>query len=289
MIQRRVEDPAGGRIRGRDLHLGQLFVPRRIGRRSHGLEIPAREFGREVGFGTLDAHGRESYLHEELFAIGRRERGASVMLAHRPELREGFREFGHEVDFLVLGPARRVAPTADRAVVDLFEVRLGGLVPAASVFKVEDHGGLLRSGERIAVQADTRRGRHLGRDAVAHERHRVIAGPHDLLRPVGIGPHPRGGILFRAAGAGHLAHYGHERHVEQVADTRSGEVGVRKSDYRGVRDVVARAPVPLLGNTRGSHLYEPERDVGPDEDMSVSAGADFGVDPAGQTLRGLRL
>ena len=303
VVERRVEDPPGRLVRGRDAHLRELLVPRRIGCRGHGFEVPAGEFCREVRLRTLDAHGREGHLHQQLFALRRVEIHTGITGVDQGHLgidqltrlqvanRFGrFRELGREVDLLVFGPARRVAPAPDAcAVLREAESRLGGLVPAAAVFEVEDHGSLLRGGEGVAVESDARRGGHLGLDAVAGQGHRVVARTHDLLRAVGIGPHARRGVLLHSAGTGHLAYDGHDRDVEQVADARSGEMRVREADHCGIGDVVARAPVPLLGNARRAHLHESERDVRPDEDVTVSAGSDPGVDPAGRALRGLRL
>ena len=123
------------------------------------------------------------------------------------------------------------------------------------------------------------------RNAVAGQGHGVVAWACDLLRTVGVRPEARRGVIARTAGIGYVARHGHDRHVEQVADARTRKVGVRKADHRGVAFMVSRAPVPVLGDARGPDLHEAERDIRADEDMSVAAGSDLGVDPAGQILR----
>ena len=201
---------------------------------------------------------------------------------------ERSREFGGEIDPLVLGPARGVSPALDAAVADRLDAGVGRLVPATSVFEVDDDGGILGRRERIAVQPHARGGGHFGQNAVAGQRYGVVAGPGDLARAVGIGPETRrrGGLL--PAGIGHLARDGHDRDVEQVADAGAGEVGVRESDHGRIALVVARAPVPLLGNARGPELHHAEGDIGADEDVTVAARADFRIDEAGVVVAGQR-
>ena len=283
VVQRRVENPLRRLVLRRDLHLRQLVVPRLVGRRRGRLEIPFGKLRGEVRFGALDAHGRQGHLHEQLLAVGRRERRTGVFVPDGFELCKGFRELRREIDPLVFGPARRVAPSADaRAVVREAEARVGRLVPAAAVLQVEDYGRGIRRREGVAVQSHTRRGRHLGRDAVARQWNRVVARPDDLPRAVGIGPESRRRIVLRAAGIGHLAHDGHHRDVEQVADPRTREVRVREADHRRIRPVVPRNPVPLLRNARGADLHHAERHVRPDENVAVAARADLRVHEAGE-------
>ena len=277
------------------MRLAASSCPGRRSRGGRGVEVPAGKLRREVCGGTLGTHGREGHLHEQRLAFGRIEidpriTGCRTGLGRLARLQEGdplhgLREFGHEPDLLVLGPARRVAPAAQaRAVVRKTESRIGGLVPAAAVLQVEDQRRLVRGREGITVESHTGRGRHLGRNAVAGQRHRVVPRAHDLLRTVGIGPEARLRILLDAAGVGYLPHDGHHRNVEQVADARTAQMRVRESDDRRIRLVVARAPVPLLRDARGAELHHAEGNVRPDEDMSVAARADFGIDPAGQRL-----
>ena len=159
-------------------------------------------------------------------------------------------------------------------------MRLRGLVPAAAVFQVEDHGGLFRRREGVAVQTHARRGRQLGPNAVARQRHRIVARPGNFLGPVGIGPKTRCRIILRAPGVGHLARDGHDGNVEQVADTRTRKVCVREADHRRIARVVARAPVPRLRNARRTHLHQAEGDVGSHEDVPVAARPDLRIDMA---------
>ncbi len=303
VVKGRVEDRAGRLVGGLDPHLRQLVVPRPSGRFGRRCEVPAGKLRGEVLRGALDAHGRQSHLHEQLLALRRVELDAGIARRDRRRLRfdrlarllvadrlRGFRELGHEVDLLILRPARRVTPAGEtRLVVREEEARIGGLVPAAAVLEVEDHGGIIGRRERVAVHADARGGGELGRDAVAGQRHGVVAGLRDLLRAVGIGPQARCRILLRAAGADDIARDGHHRDVEQVADARTAQVRVREADDRRVALVVARAPVPRLGNARRTYLHHAEGHVGPHEDMAVTARADLRIDEAGEIGIGRRL
>ena len=58
MVKGRIENPAGRLVRGLDLHLRQLGVPRLVGGLRRCVEIPSGEFRRKVRFRTLDAYGR---------------------------------------------------------------------------------------------------------------------------------------------------------------------------------------------------------------------------------------
>ena len=159
-------------------------------------------------------------------------------------------------------------------------MRLRGLVPAAAVFQVEDHGCGIRRREGVAVQTHARRGRQLGPDAVARQRHRIVARPGNFLGPVGIGPQSRRRVCLLTPGVGHIARDGHDRHVEQVADARAAQMRVREADHRRIARMVARAPVPRLRNARRTHLHQAEGDVGSHEDVPVAACADLRIDMA---------
>ena len=295
MVERRIEDAAGGLIARLDLHLRQLSVPGRIGRLRGRLEIPSRQFGLHGGLGTLDRHRRKGHLHQKLFAIGRIELDAGVTGIDRRSLRRHlarlladdppgrFRELGDEPDPLVLRPTRRIAPAADaRQVIGKDEPRIGRLVPASAVLQIENHGGILRGGEGIAVQSDALGSRQFGRHAITGQGHRIVARPGHLPGPVGIGPEARRRVVGRTAGACHVTHDGHHRHVEQIADTGTAQMRVRETDDGRIALVVPRAPVPRLRDARGPQLYEAERHVGPHEDVAVAARTDFGIDVAGQ-------
>ena len=127
--------------------------------------------------------------------------------------------------------------------------------------------------------------RQLGVDTVAQQARAVVARAGHLVGMAEVGPEARLRLILRSAGVGHLADDGHHRHVEQVADAGTRKVGVRESDDRRVGLMVSRAPVPILRDARGSDLHQAERDVGPDEDVSVTARPDLRIDPAGQVLR----
>ena len=215
-----------------------------------------------------------------MFPVGCTERSPGVVIADGFEFFEGFRELRDKVDPLVLGPARRVTPARHRPVALLCEMRLRGLVPAAPVFQVEDHGCGIRRREGVAVQTHARRGRQLGPDAVARQRNRIVARPGNFLGPVGIGPKTRCRIILRAPGVGHIARDGHDRHVEQIADARAAQMRVREADHRRIARMVARAPVPRLRNARRPHLHQAEGDVGSHEDVPVAACADLRIDMA---------
>ncbi len=215
-----------------------------------------------------------------MFPVGCTERSPGVVIADGFEFFEGFRELRGEVDPLVFGPARRVAPARHRPVALLCEMRLRGLVPATPVLQVEDHGCGIRRRERVAVQTHARRGRQLGPDAIARQRNRIVARPGNFLGPVGIGPQSRRRVCLLTPGVGHIARDGHDRHVEQIADARAAQMRVRKADNGRIARMVARAPVPRLRNARRTHLHQAEGDVGSHEDVPVAACADLRIDMA---------
>ena len=297
VVERRIEDAAGGFVRSLDTHLLQLGVPRLVGRRRRSFEVPAGKFRLHVELGVLDAHGRNRHFHIERLAVGRIELHAGVTALDRNvallrnrlrrigigDILHRLREFGREVNALILGPARRIAVTAEPESVGN-ECGLGGLVPAAAVFEVKDHGGLLRRGEGVFVQPDTLGGGQLHIDAVAVEPRGVIARTGFFVLTAEIGPKPRLRVVLRAAGVGHPAHDRHHRDVEQVADTRTVEVGMAETDDGRIGNVVSRHPVPRLRDAGGAELHGAERNVGPHEDMAVAARADIHVDILRQRL-----
>ena len=130
------------------------------------------------------------------------------------------------------------------------------------------------------MESHARRGGHLGRNAVAHKRNRVITGFRDLPRTVGVRPQARGRVILLAAGISRFTHDGHDGNVEQVADTRTRKVCVREADHRRIARMVARAPVPRLRNARRTHLHQAEGDVGSHEDVPVALRADLRIDMA---------
>lgn len=146
-----VENLAGRGVGGLDSDFLELVVPL-FGRLLRGLvEAPAGKLGDEVFTGPLDAHGRQGDLDQHLLALVGAERCAGIVLADLLE-RERLGEFGHEVDLLVLGPPGGVAPAREGAVALGLDMGLGGLVPATAVFEVEDDGGGIGGGERVAVE-----------------------------------------------------------------------------------------------------------------------------------------
>jgi len=302
VVERRIENPPGRVVLRLDADFRKLGVPGLVGRRGDGLEIPAGKLGLHVEDRILDRHGRDGHLEQQLLALLGIELDPCIAGFYSGALAGHFtglfiddalgrlRELRGKIDLLVLRPARRVTPSADaRAVVREQETGIGRLVPAAAVLQVEDHGGSIRCWEGVAVQSHTRRGRHLGRDAVPCQRNRVVTRPGDLPRAVGIGPEARLRVIRRAAGIGHLARDGHDGDVEQVSDARSAQVRMRKADYRRITRVVARSPVPRLRDARGAHLHQSERNVRTHEDVPVAARADSRVHEAGKIVVSDRL
>ena len=190
-----------------------------------------------------------------------------------------------EVDALVVGPARRISPALDRTVAACGDAAVGGPVPALPVFEVEDNARVVRCGEGVAAHSDARRGGQLDADAVAQQARGIVARCAPFVGSAETGPHARRRIAGRAASRRDFADDRHQRDVVQVADARAAQVRVAEPDDGRVGVIVAGAPVPCLRDARRTELYEPERDVGAHEDVSVVARADVGIDVLRVILR----
>ncbi len=139
---------------------------------------------------------------------------------------ERLRDLGGEKYLLFFGPAGGVPPSGDSPVALDPDVSGGGLVPAASVDKVEDNPRIVRFGESVAVHPDTFGGGQFGEHPVAFEGDAVVAGDGNLTGPVAVGPKPGFGGILRASGVGDASDDRHHGDVKEVADARPAEVGV---------------------------------------------------------------
>ena len=134
------------------------------------------------------------------------------------------------------------------------------------------------------MKPDALRGRQLHIDAEAIQPHGVITGAYLLRRSAEQRIDARSGIAQVAACQFHLAHGRHQRDIAEVADTCPAQVHLSKPDNRRVRDMIAGAPVPPLTVIRRAHLYEPERNVRPDEYVPMIARPDVRIDILCQIL-----
>ena len=277
MIESRVEDGLSVGIGRCHLHLAQLRVPGLASLFARCFEVPAGELGLHVGAGAFHRDGRESHLHEHfLCGVGVAQTIVavfSVTLHVEGLCRAG--QLGPEENLLVPGPAGGIAVTAEGChlsffVSDEFEAGIGGLVPAAAVLEVKDHGGVLGGGERIAVQAHAGGGGHLGHNLVTLQRNAVVTGLGHFLGTKRIAAGAFAARLYRTR-------YGHDGHVEQVSDTGSGKMHVAEADDRRITVVITGAPVPLLRNAGRAHLYQAEGNVGSHEHVAMATGSNLGI------------
>ena len=299
MVKRCVEDPSHRRIGCFDADFRQLAVPCPAGGFAHGFEIPAGALRLHVPPGIFRGNGRKPDLDGDAFVLLRPKTEASVefppagraavggerIRAGEDDPFEGLREFGVEVDALVVGPARRISPALDRTVAACGDAAVGGAVPALPVFEVEDDTRVVRCGEGVAAHSDARRGGQLDADAVAQQASGIVARRAPFVGAAETGPHARRRIAGRAASRRDFADDRHQRDVVQVADARAAQVRVTEPDDGRVGVIVAGAPVPCLRDARRTELYESERDVGAHEDVSVVARADVGIDVLRVILR----
>ena len=299
VVKRCVEDPSHRRIGCFDADFRQLAVPCPAGGFAHGFEIPAGALRLHVPPGIFRGNGRKPDLDGDAFVLLRPKTEASVefppaggaavggerIRAGEDDPFEGLREFGVEVDALVVGPARRISPALDRTVAACGDAAVGGAVPALPVFEVEDDTRVVRCGEGVAAHSDARRGGQLDADAVAQQASGIVARRAPFVGAAETGPHARRRIAGRAASRRDFADDRHQRDVVQVADARAAQVRVTEPDDGRVGVIVAGAPVPCLRDARRTELYESERDVGAHEDVSVVARADVGIDVLRVILR----
>ena len=114
-----------------------------------------------------------------------------------------------------------MAATHNAGVANGLGVEILGTVEAATMYKVEDDGGILTLGEGVAVKCATLRCGHLGEDVVACEGHRVVARLYDLLCAVCLAPEACRVVTKATTAIDHLTHNGHECYIEQVAAART--------------------------------------------------------------------
>ena len=92
------------------------------------------------------------------------------------KLVERLGKFGREIHLLIVGPSGREPVACDHTVAHGHHLRIGGLVPASAVLQIYDYRGRVGSRECVAVESDAVCGGHFGENAVACQRHGIIAG-----------------------------------------------------------------------------------------------------------------
>ena len=183
-----------------------------------------------------------------------------------------------------MSPSLRATITRYGRIILLHDDTIDRAIPPDAVLKVENHLGIGRFGEGELMKPDALRGRQLHIDAEAIQPHGVITGAYLLRRSAEQRIDARSGIAQVAACQFHLADGRHQRDIAEVADTCPAQVHLSKPDNRRVRDMIAGAPVPPLTVIRRAHLYEPERNVRPDEYVPMIARPDVRIDILCQIL-----
>ena len=293
MIEGGIENLPDGFVLRTDADAGQFLAPGVLGGLPGGFKVPIGQFGLQGFPGTFRSGCRERYFQEDLLVFIGPELQAGVadlvgfhlgLAFGEGYFREGFAGAGIKELFLVAGPAARMPPALYGATVHDLDVRVPGMVPAPAVLQVKDQGGFVRGGIGKAVQAHAFGGRHFCKNPIALQRDAVVAGLCDFAGAVGIGPESAVGIAFRPPSIADRTGYRHDGNIEQVGAARSAQVRLAEADHRRVRRVVARAPVPSLGDAGRTRLRHAEGHARAHEHMSVAAAAQRGIHPRQRVL-----
>ena len=257
----------------------QLGVPGGSGILAHGIEVPFGHFHGHVHHGIHLVHRRQGYLsHDALtrgylkggLGVGRRWRGTEPIV-------DGVGKLDDKVNLLAIGPTVTDAESGQRVVVNLVDARIKPRV-ANGILEVDDNAGIARAtGKRITMESHTVGSRHLGLDVVAVEHYAVIARAHGF-RLVAVGCSQPLTTQFQ------LLQRGHQGYVAQVAATGSAQVHLAETDNLLTIVVIAGTPVPPHFQLRRAHIHHTLRNVGSDENMTMVARPNQGVDIVRQLL-----
>ena len=280
MIEGGIESGTGRGIFRTDIDLPQLRIPSLVGLCADSLEIPTAQLCFHIGTSSFHAGRRQGHLqHHRLAGIhlcpGIDRTCLSYLptclqaIGHQSQTLDRLCKLGIEEDALIVGPPLRIAIPFKRMIVYLTDITLRGRVPASTILKVDHDGSLLGLIERIAMQPYTLRGSQLSLHTIACQIAFVITRTHLLTTAVAIAPQSALRVFLRTTGIGHLPCHRHHRHIKQVTDTRSTEVGMRVAYHGAVALVVAAAPVPLLRNAGGTQLYQSKGHIGPNKHMTM--------------------
>ena len=179
-------------VRGRHLYLAQPSVPLVAGRLAGPLEVESRHFCRHILCSAFAINRRESDLYKQLvtaFYAGERQQRLAARTRLIP-LMQSYRIFYHlqlerlgeysiEIDILI---GERPAPGAFEAlklsVAHLVELHIVVALKPERIVQIDNHTGLSVHVGRISEPVDghSRRCGHLCLNAVAVEKHRIVAG-----------------------------------------------------------------------------------------------------------------
>ena len=102
--ERRVEDGFVIEIGGFYLDFAKFFVPGSIGIVDNSVKIPVLDFGTQVGFGIVNAHGRDANTRQQWLHVLPYGEDTHAVALHFLELQR-LRKFGKEINALVFCPA----------------------------------------------------------------------------------------------------------------------------------------------------------------------------------------
>ena len=234
MIHGCVEDAAGGRIAGLDVHLSQFLVPGSICISYYLTEIPARNLFLQVQLGILCTYSGHTGLHQQWLGgiSSGNQPSAGAQWLHGNRLGE----FCEEECLLVVRPSLGETVTSHGGSCSIIYIHVLGSIPADTLLQVEYQLCLLCiSTEGIALETGTLGSGQLYPYIRLLQFDSIISRAHVLVVVTELD-------LFLVAIC-----YRQESHVTQVADTGTAQVLVSETDEDGVRMVIARTPVPSAG------------------------------------------
>ena len=104
MKECRVEDGFVIEIGGFYLDFAKFFVPSSVGIVDNTVKIPVLDFGTQVGFRIVNAHGRDANARQQWFHVLSYGEDAHAVALHFLELQR-LRKLGKEINALVFCPA----------------------------------------------------------------------------------------------------------------------------------------------------------------------------------------
>ena len=206
MIHGCVEDAAGSRIAGLDVHLSQFLVPGSICISYYLTEIPARNLFLQVQLGVLCTYSRHSGLYQQWLGniCSGNEPSAGAQWLHGNRLGE----FCEEECLLVVSPSLGETVASHGGSGGVIYIHVLGCIPTDTLLQVEYQLCLLCiSTEGIALEAGTLGSGQLHPYIRLLQFHGIVSRAHVLVVVTELD-------LFLVAIC-----YRQESHVAQVADT----------------------------------------------------------------------
>ena len=268
-----------------DLYFAQFIVPERTCSSAGSVEVPTGLLAAQIVLCAVVVDIRECHATEQLLRVGWHvlemehqlaARIVAVGFAHSVAyyfVGERLRKFENAIDGLIIGPTQRAVEYAHRVIVQLFVVELQHILILVVIVEVENHTRVLPFGVGEAIQSRSLRRRDLSFDAVALEKHGIVARRCTLLLMTEF--RSKRAAIFSAFLA-HMRQIGragerHQQKIGKVGATRTTQARLGKAIDGLVFIVVARASIPTMVARVGPRLNHTMRNNGCRVRMAVSA------------------